>query len=38
VRIPSDIPNTITTRNAPVAVVIPGSTISRMRRRAASQP
>src|SRR5882757_4217085 len=37
-RIPSDMPNTITTRNAPVAVVMTGSTISLIRRRAASQP
>jgi hypothetical protein len=31
-------PNTITTRNAPVAVVTTGSTISPIRRRAASHP
>ena len=37
-RIPSDMPNTITTRNAPVAVVMTGSTISLTRRRADSQP
>ncbi len=35
---PADIPNTMTTRNAPVAVVTAGSTISRSRRRADSQP
>ena len=37
-RMPSDMPNTITTRNAPVAVVTTGNTISPMRRRAESQP
>jgi hypothetical protein len=35
---PLAMPNTMTTRKAPVAVVMTGNTISPMRRRADSQP
>ena len=36
--IPADIANTMTTRNAPVAIVIAGSSISLARRRDESRP